>query len=1033
MVRSSNVSGGDGGDANSKIFNPKKKSFVSTTIALMISFATFNIRGLGFQQENNQHSKRELLGLDCEKYHVDICALQETKVTESDSLVLRNGFNLFLFEQLDSRHGGLGFIISPRMMNYVVCWKYISDRVCYVDICIPSRSGTPLRCRVINAYCPHQGLVRKNPAVLDNFYGQLREAKNVSSNVELQFLGDFNSKLGKLSPPDIEQGIGRYMGKYGMGVRNENGSRLLDFISENDLFAANTSFIHPSRHVTSFTGWRKDWSAGRLSKKTLPVYSQIDYILCRNRSKCLLSQSRTYAGTKTFSDHKLVIARINFNNIHLCFKPKQRRVPSYNISELVSNKDMQHKYHLALDGKFSNFRTSNDPNADLQNLMSHIRDAANVSIGPKPKARLKHHSSDDTLKELVDKRHDLRQLLNNNQSLDRSTLRSSINHLTNSIQSRLVEVRSAQADQTYSEITNTNDSRKMFEAVRHLQKSKPPNNSIGVHDEDGCLIASDDMKASVVRDYLEKQLTRDEQPLEPFEGLPRALIIPFTGVEIHAATSSLKNGRANGPDGIPNELIKYSNSTVHEHYAGIINSCFETHTFPISIGEATITPLQKPKKPIGPLKNLRPLTLSNAARKILSMATLKRIEEKVNAFTGPWQCAYKRARSCADIVWCQRVLLSVVQRKKWEYHRMGIDMSSAFDTIKRTTILELLKLCGCTEDELRIVRLLLSNTKLRVKVNGVLSAEFLSLLGAFQGDCLSGCLFTLVLAGALNELRWTITISLDRPIPPITIAGLPLDTEYADDVDFNDEEEDNLRAILPQATAILKKWNLFVNEDKTDFTHVYLARTGEVDSDGNLLSGNEAWRKSITLGSVLCSKADIQRRINLGYAAFNNYKKAWSDKLPLNKRLILYNALVVSVLMYNSSCWAVPKIFLEKLDVVHRRHLRTILNIEYPGVISNINLYKRCNAEPLSEKVARSRWRMLGHVLRGPVDGPAFSSLIFAINTLDLPGRRGRPQSNLFSLIVHDLCKRNMYINNIYDLFYLRNLAYDKRYWQKLQ
>ena len=73
--------------------------------------------------------------------------------------------------------------------------------------------------------------------------------------------------------------------------------------------------------------------------------------------------------------------------------------------------------------------------------------------------------------------------------------------------------------------------------------------------------------------------------------------------------------------------------------------------------------------------------------------------------------------------------------------------------------------------------------------------------------CLSGCLFTLVLAGALNELRWTKTISLDRPVPPITIAGLPLDTEYADDVDFNDKEEENLGAILPQATAILEKWN----------------------------------------------------------------------------------------------------------------------------------------------------------------------------------------------------------------------------------
>ena len=70
---------------------------------------------------------------------------------------------------------------------------------------------------------------------------------------------------------------------------------------------------------------------------------------------------------------------------------------------------------------------------------------------------------------------------------------------------------------------------------------------------------------------------------------------------------------------------------------------------------------------------------------------------------------------------------------------MGIDMSSAFDTIRRTQILELLVECGCEEDDVRVVRLLLSNTKLRVKVNGVLSVEFESSLGAFQGDCLPGC------------------------------------------------------------------------------------------------------------------------------------------------------------------------------------------------------------------------------------------------------------------------------------------------------
>ena len=138
-------------------------------------------------------------------------------------------------------------------------------------------------------------------------------------------------------------------------------------------------------------------------------------------------------------------------------------------------------------------------------------------------------------------------------------------------------------------------------------------------------------------------------------------------------------------------------------------------------------------------------------------------------------------------------------------------------------------------------------------------------------------------------------------------------------------------------------------------------------------------------------------------------------------------------MMYNSSCWAAPKSVLDKLDIVHRRHLRSILNYRYPNVISNVNLYRRCNAEPLSARVDRNRWRMLGHVLRGPCDGPAYSSLVFAINTLQYPGRVGRPQTNLFSLIKCDLKDRNIFLNNLSDLSYLRNLASNKIIWRRLQ
>ena len=67
------------------------------------------------------------------------------------------------------------------------------------------------------------------------------------------------------------------------------------------------------------------------------------------------------------------------------------------------------------------------------------------------------------------------------------------------------------------------------------------------------------------------------------------------------------------------------------------------------------------------------------------------------------------------------MLISVVKNREFEYSKMGIDMSAAFDTIKRRTVLKLLQQAGCTDDEVRLVRYLLSNTRLQVRVKNELS------------------------------------------------------------------------------------------------------------------------------------------------------------------------------------------------------------------------------------------------------------------------------------------------------------------------
>ena len=95
----------------------------------------------------------------------------------------------------------------------------------------------------------------------------------------------------------------------------------------------------------------------------------------------------------------------------------------------------------------------------------------------------------------------------------------------------------------------------------------------------------------------------------------------------------------------------------------------------------------------------------------------------------------------------------------------------------------------------------------------------------------------------------------------------------------------------------------------------------------------------------MCSNEDIKRRSILANLAFQNYKKVWEQgkRIPLKTRLKIYEAQVVSVLMYNCSCWAASKQLLNKLDICHRKHLRQIIRMTYPNVIKNDTLYKRCS------------------------------------------------------------------------------------------
>ncbi|GFS05716.1 very-long-chain enoyl-CoA reductase [Elysia marginata] len=132
-------------------------------------------------------------------------------------------------------------------------------------------------------------------------------------------------------------------------------------------------------------------------------------------------------------------------------------------------------------------------------------------------------------------------------------------------------------------------------------------------------------------------------------------------------------------------------------------------------------------------------------------------------------------------------------------------MSAAFDTIDRATLLNILETI-IEEDELRLVRFLLSNTCLNIRIGGTKEEKkFTSNIGTPQGHSLRPVLFVVYLENALKEVR---------PLLPQLVTEsektLPNEIAYADDVDFIARE----RIDVAQIQKVLKRYNV----DKTEYT-----------------------------------------------------------------------------------------------------------------------------------------------------------------------------------------------------------------------
>ena len=91
--------------------------------------------------------------------------------------------------------------------------------------------GKPFNITVIQAYAPTNNT---DEAEVEQFYEDLQDLLELTPKKDVLFIiGDWNAKVGSQETPGIT-------GKFGLGIHNEAGQRLIEFCQENALVITNT-------------------------------------------------------------------------------------------------------------------------------------------------------------------------------------------------------------------------------------------------------------------------------------------------------------------------------------------------------------------------------------------------------------------------------------------------------------------------------------------------------------------------------------------------------------------------------------------------------------------------------------------------------------------------------------------------------------------------------------------------------------------------------------------------------------------------
>ena len=159
------------------------------------------------------------------RVNIGILRIRELKCTGMGEF---NSDDHYIYCRQESlRRNAVAIIVNNRDQNAVLGCNLRNDRMISVRF-----QGKPFNITVIQVYAMTSNA---EEAEVEQFYKDPQDILELTPKKDVPIIGDWNAKVGS-------QEIIGVTGKFGLGVQNEAGQRLIEFCQENTLVIANTLF-----------------------------------------------------------------------------------------------------------------------------------------------------------------------------------------------------------------------------------------------------------------------------------------------------------------------------------------------------------------------------------------------------------------------------------------------------------------------------------------------------------------------------------------------------------------------------------------------------------------------------------------------------------------------------------------------------------------------------------------------------------------------------------------------------------------------